>query len=284
MKGQELLRVSVLGNLAVLRHNTRMQLPPSKKTRALLAYLAVTARAHSRDRLCAMFWAIPDDPRAALRWSLTRLRPLVDESDCQRIVADRETVGLDLGHVTVDISTLRGAARNGTDSMSTDALRQATAALEGDFPEGVDLPDCHVFQSWCTGEREETRRLRVRLLTALVARLEDVPEEALPHARALSTLEPANETAQATLVRLLRATGRQREAEEQFQNARRRLDELEAVCTGALRQAAQLPLQTDAPTRVDDKIVPWPRAGRPVARPALALPDGPRLPCCRSRT
>jgi len=130
MRGQELLRVSVLGNLAVLRHDTRMQLPPSKKTRSLLAYLAVTARAHSRDRLCAMFWAIPDDPRAALRWSLTRLRPLVDEPDCQRIIADRETVGLDLGHVTVDISTVRGAARNGTDSMSTDALRQATAALE----------------------------------------------------------------------------------------------------------------------------------------------------------
>ncbi len=29
MKGKELLRVSVLGNLAVLRHRTRMRLPPS---------------------------------------------------------------------------------------------------------------------------------------------------------------------------------------------------------------------------------------------------------------
>src|SRR5712691_6772409 len=108
MKGKELLRVCVLGNLAVLRQGTRMQLPPSKKTRALLAYLAVTARPHSRDRLCAMFWAVPDDPRAALRWSLSRLRPLIDEPDCRRIIADRENVGLDLGHVTVDISTVRG--------------------------------------------------------------------------------------------------------------------------------------------------------------------------------
>src|ERR1700682_750615 len=89
MKGNELLRVSVLGSLAVLRHRTRMQLPPSKKTRALLAYLAVTARPHSRDRLCAMFWAVPDDPRAALRWSLTRLRPLIDDPDCRRIIDDR---------------------------------------------------------------------------------------------------------------------------------------------------------------------------------------------------
>src|SRR6266581_5789449 len=139
MKGKELLRVCVLGQLAVLRNRTRIQLPPSKKTRALLAYLAVTSRPHSRDRLCAMFWAVPDDPRAALRWSLTRLRPLVDEPDGRRIIADRENVGLDLDRVTVDILSLRSVARNGTDSISIDALRQATEALEGDFLEGLDL-------------------------------------------------------------------------------------------------------------------------------------------------
>ena len=106
MKGKELLRVSVLGNLAVSRDGMRMQLPPSKKTRALLAYLAVTDRPHSRDRLCAMFWPVPDDPRAALRWSLTRLRPLIDEPDCRRIIADRESVGLDLDRATVDIQMI----------------------------------------------------------------------------------------------------------------------------------------------------------------------------------
>jgi DNA-binding SARP family transcriptional activator/pimeloyl-ACP methyl ester carboxylesterase len=262
MKGKELLRVSVLGNLAVLRQGTRMRLPPSKKTRALLAYLAVTARPHSRDRLCAMLWPIPDDPRAALRWSLTRLRPLVDEPDCRRIITDRDHVGLDPDRVTVDILALRSVARNGTDAISTDALRQATEALDGDFLEGLDLPDCQEFQSWCIGEREETRRLRARLLTALVSRFEDVPEDALRHARALSLLEPANEAVQVTLVRLLRATGRVREAEQQFQNAQRRLEEFNVVSTGALRQAALLPLQTDAQPRADDAA--WLRA-----RPAL---------------
>jgi TolB-like protein len=267
MKGKESLRVSVLGNLAVQRHRTRMQLPPSKKTRALLAYLAVTARPHSRDRLCAMFWAVPDDPRAALRWSLSRLRPLVDEPDCRRIIADRENVSFDLDRVTVDILALRSVARNGTDAISTDALREATEALEGDFLEGLDLPDCQEFQSWCTGEREETRRLRVRLLTALVTRLEDVPDEALRHARTLSLLEPANEAAQAVLVRLLRAAGRAREAEQQFQSAQRRLEEFNVVCNGALRQAAQLPLQADARTPTDDRTAPR----LPSDRPAIAV-------------
>ena len=260
--GKATLQVRVLGSFAVLRHQTRLPLPRSKKTRALLAYLAVTARAYSRERLCAMFWPVPDDPRAALRWSLTRLRPLVDERDCRRIIADRESISIDLTHVNVDLLSLRSVAGNGLDAVATDALRKATEALEGDFLEGLDLPDCLEFQSWCTGEREAARRLRVRLLAALVGRLEGVPDQALLHARALSLLEPADEAVHATLVRLLRTSGRVREAEEQFQRAQRRLEEFNVVRTGALRQAAQVPLQADAGVRAADAISPLPRAER----------------------
>jgi len=269
MEGKDLLRVRVLGKLAVLRDCAEMQLPPSRKTRALLAYLAVTARAHSRNRLCAMFWSVPDDPRAALRWSLTRLRTLVDTPDCRVIMADRESVALNLDGVAVDILSLRNAARNGTDAMSTDALRQAAEALDGDFLEGLDLPDCQEFHSWCTAEREETRRLRAQILGALVTRLADVPDEALRYARTLSLLEPADEAAQAAFVRLLRATGRWREAEEQFLRAQQRLEEFNVVRSGALRQAAQQPLQSDVRAPVEDRAAAPPNAERPRARPAL---------------
>jgi DNA-binding SARP family transcriptional activator/pimeloyl-ACP methyl ester carboxylesterase len=265
---KKLLQVSVLGNLAVVSDGAAMQLPPSRKTRALLAYLAVTARPHSRDRLSAMLWPVPDDPRGALRWSLSRLRPLVDEPGCRRIIADRESVGFVSDDVTVDILSLRNLARNGTDAMSTDVLREVTQALEVGFLEGLDLPDCHEFQSWCIGEREETRRLRVRLLTALVTRLEDQPDEALRHARTLSLLEPANESIQAVLIRLLRATGRWREAEDQFQSAQRRLEEFNVVHTGALRRAVQLPLQAAPPTRADDRLERRPHAERRFEQPA----------------
>ena len=255
MKETEPLHVSVLGTLAVRRHGTRMQLPPSKKTRGLLAYLAVTARPHSRDRLCSMFWNIPDDPRAALRWSLTHLRPIIDEPDRRRIIADRETVGLDHAHVAVDILSLRNATRQDVDSLSTESLRGALKALEGEFLEGLNLPDCQEFQSWCTAQREDARRLRVRLLSALVTRLQNAPDDALPHARTLGLLEPANEAAQAMLVRLLRSVGRCREAEEHFQLARRQLAEFGVPCTGALRHAAQS-RQAAARTSADDGNAP----------------------------
>src|SRR5262249_28816836 len=147
------MQVSVLGRFRVRRDGSSVELPPSKKTRALLAYLAVTTRPHSRDRLCGMFWPIPDDPRAALRWSLSRLRPLLDEHGCRRIIADRDTVGLDLTSITVDLLSLRSACRNGFDSISTEALGEAAQALEGEFLEGLDLSDCQEFANWCTAER-----------------------------------------------------------------------------------------------------------------------------------
>jgi pimeloyl-ACP methyl ester carboxylesterase/DNA-binding SARP family transcriptional activator len=190
-----------------------------------------------------MFWGVPDDPRAALRWSLSHLRPLIDNDGCRRIIADRESVGLDLSCVTVDILSLRDAARGGIELMSAEALREAAQALEGEFLEGLDLPDCQEFAIWCAAQREETRRLRVRVLAALVARLGDVPEEALPFARTLSLLEPDNEQAHATLVRLLCATGRRDEAGGHLQRARRQLTELQVVSTGALQRVAQLSFQ-----------------------------------------
>src|SRR5690242_12531637 len=190
-----------------------------------------------------MFWNLPDDPRAALRWSLTRLRATIDTADHRAIVADRENVELNHDSIAVDILSLRHAARAGMASFSIDALRAAAEALEGGFLEDLDLPDCEEFHSWCTAQREETRLFRARVLATLVERFQDAPGEALRYARAHSMLVPADEHAQASLVRLLRATGRWREAEEELQRAQKRLDEFSATPTGALRRAAQAPLQ-----------------------------------------
>ena len=46
------LEIRVLGDFAVLRNGENVCLPPSRKTRALLAYLAVTNHPQHRDRLC----------------------------------------------------------------------------------------------------------------------------------------------------------------------------------------------------------------------------------------
>jgi pimeloyl-ACP methyl ester carboxylesterase/DNA-binding SARP family transcriptional activator len=213
MRTQQSIELMVLGNLTVIRNGVRLNLPRSKRTRALLAYLAITARPHRRDRLCALFWSLPDDPRAALRWSLSRLRPIVDEPGKPHIIADRDSVRFDNIGVETDLVALR-AALHKPDATSTDTLLGIAAAVRGEFLEGLDLADCDEFRGWCIAEREEARRLRVRLLGTLVARLGAKPEEALPYARAHSLLDPADEGTRATLIRLLRATGQAPHAQQ----------------------------------------------------------------------
>ena len=88
------LEIRLLGKLEVLRGGGIVPLPPSKKTRALLAYLVSTTRPQSRAHLCELLWEGPDDPRAALRWSLTKIRPLLDEGGVTRLVTDRVFVSL----------------------------------------------------------------------------------------------------------------------------------------------------------------------------------------------
>lgn len=100
------LRIDTLGELAVFRDGERLALPASKRARALLAYLALTARPHRRDRLCEVFWEIPDDPRGALRWALSKLRGVVNDEDADRLVADRERVALDTAAIDVDVQRL----------------------------------------------------------------------------------------------------------------------------------------------------------------------------------
>jgi hypothetical protein len=101
------LSVSVLGGIKVARGGSELVLPASKKARALLIYLAMTRRPHRRDRLCAMFWDTPDDPRGALRSSLSKLRAVVDEPDQRRIVAVRDMVRFDAGGVDIDLLAVR---------------------------------------------------------------------------------------------------------------------------------------------------------------------------------
>ncbi|WP_448207169.1 ATP-binding protein [Azospirillum sp. sgz302134] len=220
-----MLAIRLLGEIDVVRDGERLPLPPSKKTRALLAYLALTGRPHRRERLCALLWEIPDDPRGALRWSLSKLRPLVDEPGRTRIRADRELVGFDAGGADIDILTVRRALAGGADALDTDQLRALALDFRGELLEGQDLPDQHDFQSWCVAEREDARRLQAQLLAALVERLRDRPEEALPYARTLVQGQPYDEAARVGLMRLLVAAGRRSEAEQQFEAGQRALRE-----------------------------------------------------------
>ena len=99
------LSIRLLGELRLQRGALAVALPASKRTRALLGFLAATAKPQTRQTLCDLLWDGPDDPRAALRWSLTKLRPLVNDAGAERLKADREHVVFSAG----DAVTTRSA-------------------------------------------------------------------------------------------------------------------------------------------------------------------------------
>lgn len=224
MKGENGLEIHVLGDLKLVNRGRILTLPPSKKTRALLAYLIATGRPHSRERLCDLLWEGPDDPRGALRWSLTKLRQLFDGDDTAGLVTDRERVAFASQGADVDITRLAALTSNGVSNATTGELKSAVALFSGEFADGLDLPACFRFHEWCTAEREKWVALRLTILTVLVERLRDTPEEALIYARSRIGIDPLDEGAHIGVIRLLTALGRQREALRQYEYCRQVLE------------------------------------------------------------
>ncbi len=221
-----MLDLQLLGEIQVFRDGKQLDLPPSRKTRALLAYLVATGRPHRRDRLCTIFWEIPDDPRGALRWSLSRLRGLVDDANARRIIADRESVSFQPHRADIDLVSLRERMKNGVLSLSVEELERMAAMFRGEFLEGIDLPDLHDFQAWCLAEREDIRRMQALILSTLIGRLGGRPSDALPYARQLVQIDPFNDAARISLLQFLTALGRRDEAEQHFEAATRVFKEL----------------------------------------------------------
>src|SRR5262249_2053767 len=136
------LSIRVLGEFEIQKGRTQQDFPHSRKTRALLAYLILTGRRHRRERLCDLLWDLPDDPRASLRWSVSRLRSLVDEPDRERIVADREFVFFDPRGATVDLLEIRRELAGGNaDTFPTEHLLNLAARFRGELLEGLAITD-----------------------------------------------------------------------------------------------------------------------------------------------
>lgn len=251
------LQLSVLGELSVSRDGVAVALPQSKKARALLGYLALTRRAHRRERLASLFWDVADDARGALRWTLSRVRAAIDTPPTSLIVADRDEVHFDLSRVEVDRFVLAQTLSHGLEHTPLPELEAAAARFRGELLEGDDLPDFFEFTAWLSAEREEARRTEQQLLTALCRRIQE-PERALPYARSRVRIDPLDEAAGTALVELLVRAGRRAEAEEHCESVARLIESV-GQPNGRLLSALRLELNA-------------PRDTKPPARAATARP------------
>jgi AAA ATPase-like protein/transcriptional activator len=197
----------------------------------------------------------------------------VDDDTQQRIVADRVGVRFDPTGVEIDIVALTALTDGELERCSVQQLEEAAARYGGIPLEGLDLPNFHEFDAWCSTERESAVRAQTRLLRALIRRLDHDPERALLHARTLVRIAPLDENAWAALVRSLVALGRSDQAEQQYQTGMRMLKEAGVGSSGALhrawrsRQGSASPGHTESPP----DIALHPPATGPAPQPADRL-------------
>lgn len=246
------IEIWTLGELEVTVDGRVMELPPSKKTRALLAFLAVQEAPQRRESLCELLWELPDDPRAALRWSLTKLRTLLNAPDRELVSADRERVFLDRSACSVDMHlALAARAALERNAGEVELIRRSLALFRGPFLSGLECPRQPAFETWRLGQLERARRLQLYLLEALTAKLDPACEEFTDALRRHVALDPGDELAHARLIGALANTGAHAEAEQQRISSARMLDALgpydESALDAALRTDRKAPARRPHP-------------------------------------
>lgn len=227
--------------------------PDRHKSIALLAYLALSHRRHSRDELAAMFW--PDfnqtSARASLRRTLAALKKDIGE---EWLEIDRNLIGVRRDvDLQVDVDIFRrllaecrthGHPSNDICQGCLTPLSEAVKLSHSDFMAGFSLPDSPAFEEWQLAECEELRRT----LSDALARLADGHsaqhefEAAIEHARRRLTLDVLNEDAHRLLMKLYAWNGQVSHALGQYR-----------ACSEIVEKEVGLPLD-DATTRLFEDI------------------------------
>src|SRR6059058_1816967 len=92
----QMLRLGLLGELTIELDGTPVEPPSSRRVRALLGWLALDRRMHSRSGLAALFWpdVLDESARTSLRSALSALRRSLGPDSERYVIASRDEVGL----------------------------------------------------------------------------------------------------------------------------------------------------------------------------------------------
>jgi predicted ATPase/DNA-binding SARP family transcriptional activator len=283
-----MLRVRLLGGLALAWDQDPLPMIPSRAARSLFAYLVTYRdRPHTRDLLAGTFW--PDLPDATARRRLSRalwqirhvLRPFVLPQDRQAqdqaslpspvLVAEGDTIQLDPDlplWLDVEEFTRHNAqcTRGGPDAIVHCEL--CIEHYRGEFLAGY-------YDDWVVVERERLREMFLEALARLVEghKGRGEYERALLYARRLAAEDPWREEAHREVMRLCHLLGQDAEALKQFEVCRQALAEE----LGAEPSPETTALANEIATRSGLSEPPiLPSTARPVTMPLLERPD--RLP------
>lgn len=219
------IHVRMLGPLTIGRSGAALDLPASRKVRALFAYLALAPHPVGRSRLCELLWDVPNDPRGELRWCLSKLRSILDQPARRRVATSGDMIALDLDDIFVDAIEVGNAIEMGIETLDADRLLALSRLFTGgDFLEGLEIDRSPQFDSWLAAQRRRFRAVHAAVLEHLVRSLPADSEEAFAHLDKWVELAPFDGRAHLTLLGALAARGRIGECEEHLAATARNFD------------------------------------------------------------
>jgi DNA-binding SARP family transcriptional activator len=209
------LHLSLLGGFRVRLASGLDVDVPRGKAQALLAYLGLQpGRRPLRDTLAGLLWGGTTDARARhnLRQALFTLRRSLPVS-ASILLREGDAVGLAAETVAVDVVTFERLAARAT----PEALTAAAALYEGQLLDGFTVDEAP-FEEWLRTERERVHDLALEVFAMLLAHQmkEQAVEAAIRTAQRLLALDPLQEVAHRTLMRLFVQQGRRAAAVRQY--------------------------------------------------------------------
>lgn len=230
---------------------------------ALLIYLAVTGRPHTRDVLADLLWSEHPNRQARnnLRYLLSDLRQVVGDYltiTSQSISFDRQQP------YWLDVEVLRTTLLAKQEPFTPEALHYTLDLYQGKFLASFSVRNAPVFEEWVQQQREEYHSLAVQGLYQLAAYyLEQAAfTTGLSVTRRLLQLAPTHEAGHRLQMRLLAHSGQLHVALEQYQQLLQLLNNT-------------LQVAPDAETRL---LYEQMRAGNFPSQPTNVTPSSQRLP------
>jgi TolB-like protein len=197
----------LLGPLTATRQGLDIPMPPSRKVRALLGYLALAPRPKLRAHLCELLWDVANDPQNELRWCLTKLRTVIDDAGRRRLITNGQWVSIDVSVQDVDAIAFSQSIEKAIAEGSIADLKRLTTTIQGEFLEGLAVDRSPMFDNWLQGQRHRFMSWHSQALARLASLLPSDHEDVLGILRKRIDLVPLDEQAHIDLVRALTARG-----------------------------------------------------------------------------
>ena len=253
--GQAVVRLRLIGQMEAWTFASENVLPAGRKTRALLAAIALSGpRPALRGRLAELLWSRrpEEQARASLRQEIHRLLEVLTPAKTDILQVTRDHLSLKPGAVWIDVEEVM---------RSTTSDPAALSLLDGELLEdlvGIDP----TFDMWLTAERERLRD-RARGVAEALLRIQIEPNATIPAAHRLLQIDRAHEGAWRALMRAHAEQGERGMAIQAYDRCRAVLADLLDAAPSAETQQLLAEIRGPSSNRTPARPAPPPRQTPP---------------------